>query len=307
MDNLQEKLDLPYFKEHPRDEISDSRIQLLTLEEFGAYQRLKFQVWIDGGYLPFDGDILRKILKIPPKKFQKIWEKISPLFFIVDEKVTILELQKQREKYGEVIEQKRFAGQKSAERRANIRSTPVEHPLNGRSTIPDTETDSDTEPDIKQHDVARVSQFSVSEWIEYGEQHESIDDPIRFANSKRTLSGEFDADMIAWIEAKRPFVSRNRKANGKASAANVGKADEQPPLPEETKNLLAKIAETVSPLVIEQKPDSEIKRAIKSQLKNDLSQTERDDLYDVIQTELRAGGFDDKDRDASLLRVLQAI
>jgi uncharacterized protein YdaU (DUF1376 family) len=308
MDNLPEKIEMPYFRVFPRDEIADSRIQLLELNEFGAYQRLKYQIWIDGGNLPFDEKILAKILKISPKKFQKIWEKISPLFFVVDEKVTVFDFQIQRAKYSEVIEQKRIAGQKSAASRANIRSTPVEHPLNGRSTIPEAEAEADADADIKQRDArecVRESRFNLKDKIGWAEWLPGIDNPPAFANSKKVASGECDDEIADWIKAGRPEKPRNGNA-----AANVGAPieTENPDLSFSTVKKIKGVAQAILPGIIEYAPFDELKRAAAPHVENGLSDDEQKFLWSEIENELEKKGFDfDQDRNRLFLKFTGAI
>lgn len=190
--------EMPYFKVFPRDEIADSRIQLLELDEFGAYQRLKFQIWIDGGNLPFDERFLAKLLRISPKKFQKIWKEISPLFSIIDEKLTIADFEMQRAKYSDFIEQRRAAGQKSATKRGNDRSTDVQRPLNDTKSESESESKSESKAETKES-----VKHSLSENDAFAPESESEIPltPIDFKNYvlAKKAAGKHISDVDAYV------------------------------------------------------------------------------------------------------------
>lgn len=122
MDNASK---IVYFKTFPRDELLDYRIQSLTLEEFGAYQKLKFVIAFEE-QIPMNFKILGKLLGISAKKFERIWKNLNHLFIVIGENEKFIrhsELDAQRDKYNEFIENSRIGGLKSARLRGKDSST----------------------------------------------------------------------------------------------------------------------------------------------------------------------------------------
>ena len=52
----------PAFQMYPKDYLSDLNVQVMTLQEEGAYIRLMMTWWNERGYLPNDDDMLAKIV-----------------------------------------------------------------------------------------------------------------------------------------------------------------------------------------------------------------------------------------------------
>lgn len=69
---------------YPRDFAADEPVQLMSLEEEGAYRRLLDHQWLHGS-VPSDVAQLARICKnVAPAKMRKIWPAIAPLFFAID-------------------------------------------------------------------------------------------------------------------------------------------------------------------------------------------------------------------------------
>lgn len=120
---------MPYFKLFVLEELADFGLFGLDIEDYGAFCFLRNQIWAKK-IVKFDEKKLADSLRISAKKFEKIWEKISGMFEIVDGNLTIAKLEAQRRKYNEFIENSRKGGQESGKIRRNVGSTSVEGSLN---------------------------------------------------------------------------------------------------------------------------------------------------------------------------------
>jgi uncharacterized protein YdaU (DUF1376 family) len=70
----------PSYPWYPRDFAMDEPVQMMTLEEEGAYRRLLDHQWLHGS-IPADVAQLARICKnVPPAKMRKLWGAIAPLF-----------------------------------------------------------------------------------------------------------------------------------------------------------------------------------------------------------------------------------
>lgn len=69
----------PSFPFYASDYLSSSKVQLMTLEEEGAYIRLLSYNWQDG-YIPSDITELSRLCKCGPKKMEVLWKRIKPCF-----------------------------------------------------------------------------------------------------------------------------------------------------------------------------------------------------------------------------------
>lgn len=62
----------PAFQFYPKDFLSSSRVQRMSLTEVGAYIVLLSHTWLAGG-IPTDTAEIAKIVKIPPVRFARMW------------------------------------------------------------------------------------------------------------------------------------------------------------------------------------------------------------------------------------------
>lgn len=62
----------PAFQFYPKDFISSTKVQRMTLTEVGAYMLLLSHCWLDGS-LPADLTEVAKIVKMPAPRFRKLW------------------------------------------------------------------------------------------------------------------------------------------------------------------------------------------------------------------------------------------
>jgi uncharacterized protein YdaU (DUF1376 family) len=122
---LAKEIEMPYLKLFIGDEMANIGLYVMDVEDYGAFCLLRNHIW-KKSFLSSDKKDLAKKLRISTKKFEKIWEKILPLFLEKDGKLIIPELESQRAKYIEFIEKSREGGKKSAENRGKVGSASVE-------------------------------------------------------------------------------------------------------------------------------------------------------------------------------------
>ena len=63
----------PAFQFYPKDFLSSSRVQRMTLTEIGIYIVLLSHTWLSGG-LPVDVAEIAKIVKVPAPRFRRMWD-----------------------------------------------------------------------------------------------------------------------------------------------------------------------------------------------------------------------------------------
>jgi len=63
----------PAFQFYPKDFISSSKVQRMTLDEIGAYALLLSHCWLDDG-LPTNVDQMARLVKTSASKFRRMWE-----------------------------------------------------------------------------------------------------------------------------------------------------------------------------------------------------------------------------------------
>lgn len=67
----------PAFQFYAADFLADFNVQMMTLEQVGAYIKLLCHAWTEGG-LPNDQKRLARLVGCTPNRFKKIWEGVSP-------------------------------------------------------------------------------------------------------------------------------------------------------------------------------------------------------------------------------------
>jgi len=90
----------PYYKKYPKDYLGETGH--LTLEEHGFYNLLLDYLWINGGQM--DKNRLQRILKISPKKFEKLFKNIAEFLEINGENFTQKRLSFELAKYNKMCE-----------------------------------------------------------------------------------------------------------------------------------------------------------------------------------------------------------
>lgn len=129
----------PAFQFYASDYLADANVQMLTLEEEGAYIRLLAYCWREGD-LPADPDALAKLCKGCPTDVITV---VARLFILRPDKtrLTHKRLEEERAKQQERRAQQSVAGRRSADIRAKGFASPtsvptkVKHPLNETPTL----------------------------------------------------------------------------------------------------------------------------------------------------------------------------
>jgi uncharacterized protein YdaU (DUF1376 family) len=67
----------PAFQFYPSDFLGDPPVIAMTLEERGAYITLLCIAWMEGG-IPSEATALQRLLRLPPKRFERIWSAVKP-------------------------------------------------------------------------------------------------------------------------------------------------------------------------------------------------------------------------------------
>lgn len=112
----------PAYRRYPQDFISSLDCQVMTLDEYGAFNWLLDHSWIQDPqcYLPNDLKILAKVLRISEKKMQKMWSKILQRKFKVTEDGLYLYNERLLQEYYKQLERKEkqsLGGKKGMESR----------------------------------------------------------------------------------------------------------------------------------------------------------------------------------------------
>jgi uncharacterized protein YdaU (DUF1376 family) len=198
------KPNMPYYKTFVGDELLDYRVQQLSLEEFGAFQKLKLLIW-NAEKLPLDFKILGKLLNISTKKFENLWKNLSFLFEIEGENDQFIrhkELDEQRAKYADFLEKSRKAGQKSAEIRSNRRSTDLETSVEAIKTNTkqiQNKTEQNTHRTNESVCVSKHSKEIIDEYFKACEANGmGIKYPAGYRNHLQ--AGKADEQITDWLE-----------------------------------------------------------------------------------------------------------
>lgn len=100
----------PYFPLYVGDYFADTRH--LTIEQHGAYLLLLMTMWRHDGSLPNEEKKLARICSVSVKKFRAIWDEISELFDVTDQKISHKRLIIERQKARTLREKRASAGAK---------------------------------------------------------------------------------------------------------------------------------------------------------------------------------------------------
>ncbi len=66
----------PAFQFYPSDFLGDPAVIAMSSEERGVYMTLLCVAWMEGG-IPSDLNKVRRLLRLPTKRFDRIWEGVS--------------------------------------------------------------------------------------------------------------------------------------------------------------------------------------------------------------------------------------
>jgi uncharacterized protein YdaU (DUF1376 family) len=108
----------PAYQWYPRDFAGDEPVQLMSLEEEGAYRRLLDHQWLHGS-IPADTQPLARICKnVPVARMRKIWRAVAPCFVEAEPgRLQNRRLERVRAESREYRERQSAAGRRGAEAR----------------------------------------------------------------------------------------------------------------------------------------------------------------------------------------------
>lgn len=103
------------------DWMSDVRVQAMTWEQRGMYHWLLCLAWNEGD-IPADETALRRILRLTPRRFAKVWPDIAPCWTrSEDGRLVQARLEQERAIRAELSQKRARAGSKGG---ANGKQTP---------------------------------------------------------------------------------------------------------------------------------------------------------------------------------------
>lgn len=99
----------------------------MSAEEVGAYFLLLGSMWNAKGYLRNEDDRIRRICRIPPKRWPKVWGRLQEFFTFSADGMTNERLLNQRIKYDRIVSLKRASGEAgaAAKSRKRLRVVPA--------------------------------------------------------------------------------------------------------------------------------------------------------------------------------------
>jgi uncharacterized protein YdaU (DUF1376 family) len=106
----------PAFQFYPKDFLSSSHVQRMTLTEIGVYIVLLSHAWLSGG-VPAEMPELAKLVKMPTARFAKMWSgALSECFEIKDGRLVNSRLESERQKQNAYREKQAEHGKKGGRR-----------------------------------------------------------------------------------------------------------------------------------------------------------------------------------------------
>lgn len=139
------------FQFYPRDFLASDKVARMSLSEIGVYITLLSYAWLGRG-LPTDIDQLARLVRIPPKRFAKIWSGVlSECFVVKGGKLVNPRQELQRKELESYVASCAKGGERSAEtRKARYgsaqppRSDPRSGPRSDAEVTPNTASASST-------------------------------------------------------------------------------------------------------------------------------------------------------------------
>jgi uncharacterized protein YdaU (DUF1376 family) len=116
----------PAFQFYPRDFLSSSNVQQMSLAEVGVYITLLSHAWLDGG-LPDDVAVLARLVKMKQPQFAKIWANgpLSLCFTAVNGKLVNPRQERQRKELNEFKRKQRTKAELRWQCRRNATALPI--------------------------------------------------------------------------------------------------------------------------------------------------------------------------------------
>lgn len=178
---------LPYIPIYVADYLADTAH--LSAAEHGAYLLLIMNYWQRGKPLPAADDRLARIARMSNEEWAASKATLAEFFEEIDGEWTHARIERDLDGVKSKSDKARSAGKASAASRSNVRSTPVERPLNHTDT--DTDTEEVTTPNAS---AARPDLSRLASQLEKA-GGEAIDDPAR-SSGLLSLS-----EPLNWIDS----------------------------------------------------------------------------------------------------------
>jgi len=121
---------LPYFKMYPADCDSDEHFRLMSFEQRGLYWTLLNHAWQNDG-LPLSVDDIRDLCRLSQGDFDRMWERVSKCFEIVDGRFRNRRQEKERAEVRSKSEQSADAARKMHARKPSAHAS-AESPQDSR-------------------------------------------------------------------------------------------------------------------------------------------------------------------------------
>jgi len=154
----------PYMPFWVNDYRTDREVRLMTYEEKGLYIDIILELWIEGS-LPQETKELALIFNANPKRFERIFSKISKKFVFKDGFITHKRVTKERLKFQIKSEKAQLSGKLGGIATANARANaaPIAQPI--AKNIEDPFFQKDTE--VKQTKNNACLMKAISRWLEH--------------------------------------------------------------------------------------------------------------------------------------------
>jgi uncharacterized protein YdaU (DUF1376 family) len=121
---------LPYYKMYPADCDADEHFRLMTFEQRGLYWTLLNHAWLNDG-LPTAIDDIRDLCRLHQTDFERMWERVSKCFEIVDGRFRNRRQEKERAEVRSKSEQSADAARKMHARKSSVHAS-AERPQDSR-------------------------------------------------------------------------------------------------------------------------------------------------------------------------------
>lgn len=121
---------LPYFKMYPADCDSDEHFRLMSFEQRGLYWTLLNHAWQNDG-LPLSVDDIRDLCRLSQGDFDRMWERVSKCFEIVDGRFRNRRQEKERAEVRSKSEQSADAARQMHARKPSAHAS-AERPQDSR-------------------------------------------------------------------------------------------------------------------------------------------------------------------------------
>lgn len=214
---MNEKIELPWYKRYPKDFLTSQKIQMMNLEEIGAYCLLLEHQWIQGK-LPKDTKKLARLCRTTEEKFKEIWSEISDCFEETDEGIINPRMHDERKnamkKKRKLKKAGRKGGKKSSKNKGGLRE--AKGTLKQRSKGPSTNKDVDTDTDVDKDNTSKSAR--AREIFEYFVKKDNLTSHRNLTSGMRKtinarLQNNWTVEEIKNVIDKYNILSMKKKSD----------------------------------------------------------------------------------------------